>query len=228
MLSLSAQKRTERKKKLQALRAKGLIPAVLYGPNAKEEILSVAQKDFEKVFQEAGESALVSLTVDQKTAPVFIYDIQKDPLTSKVTHIDFYQPALDQKIELEVPLIFEGSAPAVKDLGGTLIKNMQKLEVRALPQDLPHEIRVDVSKLLTFEDRICVKDIGTDQKIEILNNPEDAIAQVLESQKVEEELAKPVEENVEEVGKVEKPKKEEEIAEGEEQPAEQKPGAPKA
>lgn len=216
MQSLSAQLRTERKKKLEALRSKGLIPAVLYGPNAKEQVLSVDRKEFEKVFTVAGESALISLTVEKATAPVFIYDIQKDPLTNKVTHIDFYQPALDQKISLEVPLVFIGEAPAVKDLGGTLIKNIHEVEVRALPQDLPHELQVDVSTILTFEDKILVKNLTASQKVEILRGSEDIVAQVVAPQKVEEELAKPVEENVEEVGKVEKPKKEEveEVAEG--------------
>ncbi|MBI2113003.1 MAG: 50S ribosomal protein L25, partial [Candidatus Wildermuthbacteria bacterium] len=172
MLSLTAHIRKDTKKKLDALRAKGLIPAVLYGPNAKEQMLAVERKDFEKTFKEAGESALVSLTVDSSTAPVFIYDTQKDPLTSKVTHVDFYQPALDQKIEIAVPLAFKGDAPAVKDLGGTLIKMVQEIEVRALPQDLPHEITIDVSSLASFENRILVKDIAVGQNVEILKNQE--------------------------------------------------------
>ncbi len=224
MLSLTAHIRKDTKKKLDALRAKGLIPAVLYGPNAKEQMLAVERKDFEKTFKEAGESALVSLTVDSSTAPVFIYDTQKDPLTNKVTHVDFYQPALDQKIEIAVPLAFKGDAPAVKDLGGTLIKMVQEIEVRALPQDLPHEITIDVSSLASFENRILVKDIAVGQNVEILKNQEDIIAQVVPPEKVEEELATPVEEKVEEVGKVEKPKKEE-VEEGAEA---EKPAAAKA
>lgn len=209
MLALKAHVRTETKKKLAALRKKGEIPGILYGPNAEQKLVSLERKEFEKVFTIAGESALVSLAVDEKSVPVFIYDTQNDPLTNKVTHIDFYQPALDKKIDIEVPLVFEGVAPAVKDLGGTCIKNIHSLEVRALPQDLPHEIKVNISKLATFEDSILVKELHIDGNVEILRNLEDIVAQVVAPQKIEEELAKPVEENVQDVEKIEKPKKEE-------------------
>ncbi len=226
MLSLQAAKRTETKKKLEALRSKGFIPGVLYGPNAKELMLSVQRKDFEKVFSEAGESALISLNVNNTQAPVFIYEVQKDPLTSKVTHIDFYQPALDKKIEIMVPLVFEGVPFAVRDLGGTLIKNIQQVEVRALPADLPHEIKVNVEKLITFDDKLLIKDVQVGANIEILRNKEDIVAQVVAPEKVEEELATPVEEKVEDVKKVEKPKKEEEIEEA--VPAAEKKAASKS
>jgi len=106
-----------------------------------------------------------------------------------------------------VPLIFEGESLAVKDLGGTLVKNISEITVKALPADLPREIRVDISKLNTFEDVILVKDIIIGDKVELLKNPEEIVALAAPVQKVEEELERPIEEKVEEVGKVEKAKK---------------------
>ncbi len=210
MIILQAKAREGSWKKGALKEKEGHIPAILYGPATKAVSLSVERKPFEKVFAEAGESTLVSLKLDKKEAPVFVYDVQRDPLNSSVTHIDFYQPALDKKIEIMVPLMFEGEPPAAKELGGTLIKNIHQVEVRALPQDLPHTLTVIVTKLVTFDDRVLVSDIVLPQNVEIIgHNITDIVAQVVAPQKVEEELATPIEEKVEDVEKIEKPKKEE-------------------
>jgi large subunit ribosomal protein L25 len=104
-------------------------------------------------------------------------------------------------------------APAEKDLGGTLNKNMSELEVKALPQNLPHEIIVDISKLATFDDAIMVKDIVLPKNVVATKNPDEVIASVLAPQKVEEELAAEITEDVESVEKVEKEKKVEDVVE---------------
>jgi len=179
------------------------LPAVLYGPKIKTaQPLELDEKDFEKVYQEAGESSLISLKIGKENFQVLIHQSQKDPLSGTFLHIDFYQPILTEKTEVKVPLLFEGMAPAVKELGGTLVKNISEIEVEALPQDLPHEIKVDLSILKAFEDYILVKDLSVGDKVKILRTPEEIIAQVLPPEKVEEELEKPIEEKVKEVEKV--------------------------
>ena len=87
----------------------------------------------------------------------------------------------------------------MKDLGGTLMRNIQEVEVNALPQNLPHEITVDISGLATFEDKIAIKDLQLPGEAEILRDPEDTVTQVTAAQDVEKELEQPVEENVEAV-----------------------------
>jgi len=236
MLSISAKIRKELGKKVKSLREKGVLPAVLYGHKIKNLNLELDLKEFEKIYKEAGESSLIklevknqksktelpkeakvkkrtesSLTVDEFL--VLIHDIQFDHLTQKLIHIDFYQPELKEEVEVTVPLIFEGEAPAVKDLGGTLVKNISEVEVKALPQNLPHEIKVDIGNLKTFEDNILIKDLIVLKEVKILKGPEEIVAKVTQPEKVEEELEKPVEEKVEEVEKVEKKPKEEEIKE---------------
>jgi len=112
-----------------------------------------------------------------------------------------------------VPLHLEGEAPAVKDFEGTLIQNVHEVEVLALPQDLPSEIVVDVLGLKTLEDRILVENLQVDSKVEVLAEKDWIVAQVVPAERVEEELAKPVEEEaaaVEAVEKVEEKKEEEE------------------
>jgi len=231
MLSISAKIRKELGKKVKSLRQQGILPAVLYGHKIKNLNLELDLKEFEKIYKEAGESSLItlviakgkdeaeasslSLNVEEKKQKflVLIHDIQFDHLTEKPIHIDFYQPELKEEVEVTVPLIFEGEAPAVKDLGGTLVKNISEVEVKALPQNLSHEIKVDIGNLKTFEDNILIKDLIVSKEVKILKEPEEIVAAVARPEKVEEELEKPVEEKVEEVEKVEKKPKEEEIKE---------------
>lgn len=210
MLTLSAKIRQTQSRKLKTLRQKGVLPAVLYGPGLKNENLEVDMKEFEKIFQAAGESTLISLEVEgKKKYLVLVHDLDRDPLKDTPIHVDFYQPDLKKKIEVKVPLILEGEAPAVKNLAGTLIRNIAEVEVKALPENLPKEIKVDVTGLETFEDNILVKDLKVSEGVEILKKSEEIVAHVAPPEKVEEELEKPIEEKVEEVEKVEKAEKEE-------------------
>ena len=220
MISIQATLRQEQGRKTKALRGAGKIPAVLYGPKTKSQMIAVKQGEFEKAFKEAGESTLLSLEVGSRKVPVLIHDVQRDPLQGTVIHIDFYEPPLDKKVKVELPVVVQGEAPAVKELGGTLIRRIQEIAVWALPQNLPHELTINVEGLVTFEDRILVKDIRVPDGVTIEHNSEDLVAQVVPVTDVEKELAAPVEERVEEVAKIEKEKKEAEVEERKEGAAE--------
>jgi len=210
MISLKAKQRKE--EDLKKIRAEGKAPAILYGPKIKNLNLEVDLKEFEKAYKEAGESSLISLDISGQKEKflVLIYDIQFDVLSGKPTHVDFYQPNLKEQVEVSVPLILEGEAPALKDLGGTLIKNISDIEVKAFPQDLPREIRVDISNLKTFEDNISVKDLEISSKVKISRDPDEILITISAPEKVEEELEKPIEEKETEVIKKEREEKEEE------------------
>ncbi len=211
MIALKVKIRKETGKKVKKLREKGILPGVLYGPKTESQHLEINQKDFEEVYRQAGESSLISLEAGDKKYLVLIHQLQTDPITSSPIHVDFFQPSLKEEIVAKVPLVFEGEASAVKELGGTFVRNISEVEVKALPQNLPHEIRVDISLLLTFENSILIKDLKLQEGVKILKGQDDIVAFVASPEKVEEELQKPIEEEVEEVEKVEKPKKEEVI-----------------
>ena len=215
MISLSAKIRKDFGKKTRAIKEADKIPAVVYGPGVKNASIEIDYKDFQKVFKGAGESSLIELNVEgeKEKRPVLIHEIQKDPVSDKFIHVDFFQASLKEEVEATVPLVFFGVALAEKDLGGTLVKNITEVEVKALPQNLPHEIKVSIDGLKTFQDHILIKDLVLPENVKVLKKPEEIIASVAEQQKVEEELEKPIEENVENVEKVEKEKKEEEIVE---------------
>lgn len=209
MLTLKATIRKNLGKGVKILRKKGILPGILYGSKIKNLVLEIDSKEFDKVYQSAGESSLISLEIEGKKTPVLIHDIQRDPLNQKPIHVDLYQPSLSEEVTVKVPLIFDGEPPAVKELGGTLVKSISEVEVRALPQNLPHEIRIDVSQLKTFEDKISMKDLKLPEGVKLLKESEIILAFVAPIEKVEEELMKPIEEKVEEVKAIEKEKAEE-------------------
>lgn len=215
MISLKATIRKEFGKKTKSIKANGLVPAVVYGPGVKNISVQVAEKEFKKVYAKAGESSLIELSTEgeKEKRPVLVHEIQKNPVTDNIIHVDFYQADLKEEVQVAVPLVFEGVAPAEKELGGTLNKNMLEVEVKALPNNLPQEIKVNISGLKTFEDHILVKDLVVPKDVTILKKPEEIVASVLAPVKVEEELAAEITENVEDVAKVEKEKKEEVVIE---------------
>ncbi len=228
MINLNAKIRKDFGEKTKSIKKAGEIPAVVYGPGVKNISVQVNEKELKKVLQKAGESSLIELLVEKGKKPVLIHEIQKDPVSDKIIHIDFYQPDLTKEVEVKIPLVFEGVAPAEKDLGGTLNKNILEVEVKALPQDLPHEIKVNIDNLKTFQDHILVKDLALPPNVTVIKKSDEIVAQVLAPRKIEEELAVPIEEKVEEVEKVEKPKKEEEeVVAAESEPRQRREETPK-
>ena len=150
---------------------------------------------------------------DKEKRPVLVHELQKDPVTDKFIHIDFFQASLTEEVEVKVPLVFEGTSLAVKDLGGTLVKNISELEVKALAQNLPHEIMVSIDGLNTLEDHILVKDLILPKGVKAMAKPDEIVVSVSEPEKVEEELAKEIKEEVENVEKVEKADKTKDVVE---------------
>lgn len=217
MFKLNAKIRKETGKKTDKMRKAGSVPAVIYGHKVKNINVEVDYKDFQKILKQAGESSLIELSVEgeKENRPVLIHDLQKDSVTDKYIHIDFFQASLKEEVEVKVPLVIEGVSFAVKDLGGTLVKNISELEVKALPQNLPHEIIVNIDGLKNLEDRILAKDIKLPQGVKLKINPEEIVISIAKQENIEEELAKEIEEKVEDVEKVEKEKKTEEVVEDE-------------
>lgn len=208
-IELQAQIRQSVGRSLNSLRREGFLPSVIYGHNFENMPIQIKYKDFERVFKVAGESTLINLKIDDKEEPTVIKDIQKDPITDQIIHADFYKVSLKEKIKAKVPVIFTGESEAVKG-GGILVKTLSELEVEALPQNLPHELSVDISVLDKFGDEIKIKDIKISDGVSIQANPEDVIALVQEPKEEKEEAVAPSVEEVEVIKKEEK--KEEETA----------------
>ncbi|MDQ3232139.1 MAG: 50S ribosomal protein L25, partial [Pseudobdellovibrionaceae bacterium] len=119
-----------------------------------------------------------------------LHEIDIDPVSGTPRHADFYVFEKGAKVKVEVPVEFEGVSPAVKDLGGTLVKVLHALEVEAMPKDLPHEIIIDISSLATFESQITVADVKLPSGVVAVQAPEEVVALVsAPREEVEEESA---------------------------------------
>jgi len=214
-LQLNIEKRDIFGKKLAASRKEGKMPAVLYGSKQKTTPIFVNFGEFNKVWKQAGESSVVELMEDgkKKVADVMITDNATDARKGDFIHADFYAVDMNKPIEASITLVFTGVAPAVKDLGGVLVKVMHEVEVEALPADLPHELNVDISALVTFDSQLMVKDIVLPKGVKALAKEDEIVALVSEHK---EEVIEPTMtmDQIEVVGA--KGKKEEEGVEGEE------------
>lgn len=187
--TVAAHPRTETGRKVKALRRSGLIPAVLYGNVKENHNLSLNAHDFEKIYQEAGHSTILNLVVEgEKPVKVLVHDVSLDPIYGSLTHVDFFAVNLKEKLQTEVPIVFTGVAPAVDIQGGIFVAAKDELEIECLPEDLPHEITVDISVLATFDDVIRVKDIPLPAGVVALNEAEESVASITEPIS-EEELA---------------------------------------
>ena len=223
MLKLNVKLKKEKGKKNKKLREDGYIPSVLYGKDVDSIPLALKRKDFEKIYDKAGESTLIKIELegekdkeDQKERVVFVYSTQVEPVNNRIIHVDFYQAKMDEPITIEVPLNFEGEAPAVKELEGILVKSLQSVEVEALPKDIPYEIKVDVSSLKTFDDLVRVKDLDLSESVKTNYDPEETVVSVTPP-RTEAELEEIEETPTESFEEIEVEKKGKEESEAEEQ-----------
>ena len=226
MLTLNVEKR-DQKASLASIRKAGKMPAVFYGKKEKSTPIMLSYAIFEKTLKDAGESTILHLSGEGIDVDVLIKDVDLNPVTDKPRHADFYAIEKGKKLEIKVPVVFVGVAPAVKDLAGVLVKVMHEIEIEALPKDLPHKIEVDISSLVGFDSVVTIKDIKVPAGVEIKAKPEEVVASVYEpKEEVVEEV--PVDLASIEVEKKGKEAKEGEVpAEGAEAPKKEDKGAKK-
>jgi large subunit ribosomal protein L25 len=214
MITLSAEKR-DMKQSPEDIRKTGKIPAVFYGPKEKSTPIVVSATEFIKAFRKAGESSVVVLKEGGNEHETLIHDVDVHPLTGAPRHADFYVIEKGKKVKVNVPLTFEGTSPAVKDLGGILVKVLREMEIEASPKDLPHEVKVDISSLAELTSVITAKDIKLPAGVTLVEKPDEIIASIAVAKEEVEEV-KPIDMSAIEVEKKGKEAKEgEEGAEGE-------------
>jgi large subunit ribosomal protein L25 len=169
------------KEKAKKLRAKGLIPAIFYGPRSQTVPLVIDSRELAKALQtEAGENVLIDLEIrkgaqlDRKV--VMLKDIQIDPLQRKTLHTDFYEVAMDEMVIVEVPVHLMGKPEGTK-VGGILEQVRRVIQIQCFPADIPKSIDVDVSPL-KIGDSIHVQDIKV-EKAKIISDTNFTIATVV-------------------------------------------------
>jgi large subunit ribosomal protein L25 len=173
----------------KVLRGEGKLPAVFYGRKEKSTPITLDSIQFKKIWKEAGESSIVTLKTAGGEIGAIIHDVQMDPVRGEPTHVDFYVVEQDKPIEVSVPLEFIGVSPAVKDLGGVLVKVLHEIEIEALPKDLPHSIVVDISSLAQIDSHITAKDLPLSRGVTLVTKEGEIVALVSAAREEKEEEA---------------------------------------
>lgn len=165
------------------------VAAVVYGRLLGSKSLKIKKSDLVKMVNEAGESNLIDLDFGDGVVKVLLKELQSDPLKGGITHADFYQVDMKEKVKTEIRLHFIGESKAVREMSGLLMKNFSEMQVECLPGSLVDHIDVDISNLKEYNDDILVKDLVWPAGVKPLHEDNEVIVTVLPPRKIEEEVS---------------------------------------
>lgn len=187
-ITLDLSPRTVTGKKVKNLRREGLVPVNFYGRGVKSQSLQIELNAIQEILSTVGGNVPINVKIPGRDGNdiCFIRDTQRHPVSEELLHVDFYLVDINKKVQANVPIVLEGEAPAVRNLGGVLLQPFSALEVEALPLDMPKTFIVDVSSLEGFESAVRISDIETADGVNILREVEEVIARVV-APRVEEE-----------------------------------------
>jgi len=197
-LKLKATYRDVMGKKTRFLRRQGTTPTHLFGHNLKSLPLQCDTAELTHIIAQAGKTRLVNLDIDNDKQPrsVLIREIQRDEVSRRLLHVDFYQVKKGKKIAIDIPIVLVGEAPAMKTKGRMLTHGITSLSIECLPDSVPPQIEVDVSSLEEVEQSIHIKDLVFSPDITVHADPEQLVVKV--SAAIVKEVEEVVEEAVEE------------------------------
>jgi large subunit ribosomal protein L25 len=166
-------------KSAENLRKAGVVPGVFYGPKEGSVAISIEARKLERVWKEAGATTVITLKGIGEDKDTLIHDVQFHPVTGALLHADFYVLEKGKKITINIPLEFEGAAPAEK-AGHIITKVMHEVEIEVAPQELPQHLNVDLSKLENVGDHVLVSDIKLPPSATLVTNADEIVASVTE------------------------------------------------
>ncbi len=183
-------------KKVRFLRRQGITPVHLFGHNVESIALQCDTAQLKRVLAQTGRARLIDLKIDEAKKPrnVVIREVQREPSTRELLHVDFYQVSMAERIRVEVPIVSIGEAPALKLKESFLLQELDSLSVECLPGEIPDRVELDLTSLAEVGQAIHVKDIILDKEGTILNNPEQLVVKINARH-----IEKPVEEEKKEV-----------------------------
>ncbi len=188
MTTIQAHNR-EKKSKIQALRERGLIPAVMYSKGEITREVTIDKIDFLKVFKDAGETQIIQVVCDDKTVhDALVQDIQFDPVSEAPLHVDFLKVSATEFIEVSIPLEYIGEAPALLlRPDAQVTKVLHEVEVESLPRNLPTHIEVDLALLPEIESNILAGMLILPANVKLVTDPEEVVATITITQEEKEE-----------------------------------------
>jgi len=179
-MDLTANTREIRGKKVKTLRRQGLTPVHIYGHGIEPEALQCNTIELQKVLVQAGTTGIVGLKLDKSSEKrnVMIREVQREPRSGQLLHVDFYQIRMEEKLRVDVPIILIGEAPALKMKEYFMSHELDNLSVECLPDNIPNHIEVDVSILEEADQSIHVQDIVLGKEITVFNNPDQLVVKI--------------------------------------------------
>jgi len=177
---LKLQERVVIGKHLAGLRQEGLVPAVIHNHGQPSVHVAVAEREMAQVYKEAGKHHPLNLAIGDQKFLALIKDVHINPVRQNMQHVVFQAIRQDEKVEAEVPVRIEGEIPAEK-IGLVILRQLDTVEVEALPNDLPDQFVVDGSKLAELHDKITIADLTVPSGVTILTESEYPIASVVET-----------------------------------------------
>jgi large subunit ribosomal protein L25 len=179
-LELRARRRAVVGKKVRFLRREGLLPASLYGPGVESTALELPAREAEAVLRRATSTTLLPLYVDEDTPRrVLVRQVQRHPVSDQALHVDFFALPMNETTRAQVPLHFVGDAPAVTQFEGTLVRNLETVEVECLPMDLPARLDVDLTAMADLNSVIHASELELPSGVTLLTSPEATLISVV-------------------------------------------------
>ena len=139
-------------------RLQGMIPGVVYGPEIDPMPLSINEREFRTAMKHASGGSIINLEVGGKTSKVLVRELQRDPVTSRVIHVDFHAISMNKPIHVRIPIHLTGTAKGVKTDGGIMQVTMREVEISCLPADIPDNVEITVDDL-GIGDAIHIRDL---------------------------------------------------------------------
>ncbi len=168
------------------LRAQGFVPAVLYGESMETMPLVLSRKDIVQILRlESGENTIFKVAVDDDAYDVMIKDLQVDPATDELQHVDLIRIAMDKPIRVTVPVVHHGEPFGVKTEGGFVDFVTREVEVECLPRDIPESLSIDISELHIHQ-AFKVEAMAVPAGIKVLTDPTTALVLISLPHKEEE------------------------------------------
>jgi large subunit ribosomal protein L25 len=177
---LEAQPRqAKNKNEARRVRRSGMVPGVLYGAKKDPVSLSLDPKSISKILQsKTGQNTIFELSFDGEKTRAMIVDWQYEPIRGSLLHVDLKRIAMDQRLQVSVPIVLKGEAAGVKQQGGIMEQVLREVEIECLPDDIPNLIEADVSELV-FGKVMRVADLPHSDKLKFLTDPNQPVAHVI-------------------------------------------------
>ena len=179
-MTISARPRAVQGKKVAVLRRKGILPANIYGHNVNSTAIELDQHDMALLLRRAGRTHLLSLSIEGEREPrnVLVRQVQREPTSDLILHIDFFQVSMREKLTVTVPVLLTGHAPVLDEADTTVVQTLDSVQVECLPADIPESVTADQSALTTTTSNIHVRDLQVPANVTVITDGDIVVASV--------------------------------------------------